>query len=101
MYQDKPFMVHTSNTIRNVEQLILELADIRNRGYALDNEEADLGVKCVAVPIHNHSHRTIASMSISGPCERIDVLIRERGVLETLLKASQQISERLELGEEL
>ena len=99
MYQDKPFVVYTSNTIHSVEQLIQTLADIRAQGYAIDNEEIDLGVKCVAVPIHNHSHRTIASMSISGPSERIDMLVDKRGVIEALLSASQRISERLEMGE--
>ena len=97
-YQAIGLETFTPYTIHTVEQLLSELATIRCQGYAFDNQETNLGVRCVAVPIHNGSHTTIAAMSISGPMERIDVLVNQRGVIEALLSASRQISERLAMG---
>ena len=60
----------TPNTITKVDQLLHEVEEIRKRGVAYDLEELDLGVKCVAAPIHNHAGRVVAAISISGPAQR-------------------------------
>jgi DNA-binding IclR family transcriptional regulator len=60
----------TSNTITDPARLRAELADIRARGYALDNEELNPGVKCVGAPIRNLSGGVFASISVSGPARR-------------------------------
>ncbi len=56
----------TPYTITTREQLDKELARIRVRGYALDNEEETLGVKCVAVAIRDSSGYPCGAISISG-----------------------------------
>lgn len=61
----------TPNTIRDRGRLWEEIKTIRNRGYAVDNEENEIGIRCVAAPIRDYSGRVIASMSISGPSIRI------------------------------
>ena len=53
-----------------------ELAAVRERGYAMDLGEEELGVHCLAVPVRD-GDRVIASMSVSGPAERIDALDRD------------------------
>jgi IclR family acetate operon transcriptional repressor len=59
----------TNRTITTIDGLISELATIRERGYAVDDGEQELGVRCVAVPI---AHETLmAGLSISGPESRI------------------------------
>jgi DNA-binding IclR family transcriptional regulator len=60
----------TPHTITQVDSLLHEIEQIRKRGTAYDLEELDLGVKCVAAPIHNHSGRVVAAVSISGPAQR-------------------------------
>jgi DNA-binding IclR family transcriptional regulator len=60
----------TPHTITQVDSLLHEIEQIRKRGTAYDLEELDLGVKCVAAPIHNHSGRVVAAVSISGPTQR-------------------------------
>lgn len=56
----------TPNTITNPEKLYDHLRDIRARGYAIDDSENEDGIRCVAVPVRDHTGKTIAAISISG-----------------------------------
>lgn len=58
----------TPNTITDVEALLDEVAAIRQRGYALDQEEQELGVTCVAVPVEAAVRM---ALSVSGPTSRM------------------------------
>jgi DNA-binding IclR family transcriptional regulator len=62
---------HTRQTITDPERLRRELAQVRAQGYAVDNMEHQPDVRCVAVPIHDHAGRVVASLSVSGPATRI------------------------------
>ncbi|MFF5211864.1 IclR family transcriptional regulator [Streptosporangium sp. NPDC000396] len=65
----------TSNTITDLPAMLAELERVRERGYAMDLGEEELGVHCLAVGVHDGA-RTVAAMSVSGPAERIDALDR-------------------------
>lgn len=69
----------TANTITELDRLHEELQAIRDRGYALDNGEEEIGVHCIAVPVVC-GEAVIGAMSISGPTERVDALDREQVV---------------------
>lgn len=87
----------TPKTITTPEQLYKDLALTRARGYALDDEENEEGLRCIAVPIRDYTGKAIASISISGPTTRIkDDLIPElaRQVRETANKISYQMGYR-------
>lgn len=58
------------NTITDAAILRRELASVRERGYAIDNEELTPATKCVGAPIRNASGRVFASISVSGPARR-------------------------------
>ncbi|WP_452228581.1 IclR family transcriptional regulator [Lacinutrix sp. MEBiC02404] len=60
----------TSNTITDRETLLKELKKVRAEGYALDMEELELGLICVAIPVFNKKRQVIASISVSGPSSR-------------------------------
>lgn len=62
----------TPNTLTDRAALAAELARIRERGYAMDNEEIELGLRCVAAPVRDATGRVIAAVSVSGPKFRID-----------------------------
>ncbi|MEW6663355.1 MAG: IclR family transcriptional regulator [Bacillota bacterium] len=62
----------TKNTITNPKDLEVELARVRNQGYAIDNEEIMEGLRCVAAPIRNHSGKVCAAISVSGPLARLE-----------------------------
>jgi len=87
----------TPNTITSPRRLRQELTRIRSLGYAVDNMEHEIGVRCVAAPIRNHTGTVIASLSISGPASRLrdaDVPRLAQRVKETARKLSQQLGHR-------
>lgn len=61
----------TKKTITDWDQLKAELANIRKAGIAVDDEELEEGLSCVAAPILNKDGRMIAAISISGPTGRL------------------------------
>lgn len=90
----EPLERFTARTITTGAALRTELRQIRERGYATDNEEHTMGVRCVAVPICNHTGNTIAALSVSIPTVRFTA---ERGqrALALLLEAVASISGEL------
>ena len=67
------FVRHTPKTLCTREALLKALEKVRRRGYAIDDEEIELGVRCVGAPIFDENHRAIAAVSVSGPASRIPV----------------------------
>lgn len=61
----------TDNTITDPTLLREELDITRERGYALDNEESEAGICCIAMPVCNIEGRAVAAVSISGPLTRM------------------------------
>jgi DNA-binding IclR family transcriptional regulator len=84
----------TPSTIESREALMNALAQTRVQGYALDSEENEQGVRCVAVPVWNHESRVIAALSLSTLTSRVDddELTRFRLLLE---EAGLQLSKSL------
>jgi DNA-binding IclR family transcriptional regulator len=62
---------HNKNSITDLAKLERELSLVRARGYARDNEELELGVRCMAAGIHDDSGKLIAGLSISAPADRL------------------------------
>ena len=61
-----PWPQATSNSITDLAQLRKDLQESRERGYTLDNEEGSIGIRCVGVPIRDHSGRIVAAASVSA-----------------------------------
>lgn len=61
----------TEHTITDLGALLQELAEGRRNGWALDDEERSLGMRCVAAPIFNEHAEAIAGVSVSGPTVRV------------------------------
>lgn len=89
----------TRYTITQVTQLMRELAQIRRRGYALDDRENDEDVCCIAGPVRDPSGAVIAALSISGPSSRIS---KERipELSRLVIDISSQISAALGFTEQ-
>jgi len=68
--QDTEFKKFTEFTLDSPEATRHELRKIREQGYAIDDEEIEIGLKCVAAPIFNHEGKVIASISCAGPKHR-------------------------------
>lgn len=80
----------TPNTITDAAALWREVKQAAQRGYALDNEEAELGVGCIAVPIRDAGGGMVAGLSVSAPVER-----RRDEWIPLVQEAGRQLSERL------
>jgi DNA-binding IclR family transcriptional regulator len=63
---------HTKNSITQLAALERELAKTRQLGTARDDEELELGVRCMAAGIHDDQKKLIAGLSISAPADRLD-----------------------------
>jgi IclR family transcriptional regulator, KDG regulon repressor len=77
----KSFARYTNRTITSPNLLRKELARVRQRGYAIDDEEEELEVRCVAAPVYNQSGEFMAALTIAGTIgqireENIDELAR-------------------------
>lgn len=67
----KGLPMHTSQTITDKDLFLNELKNVKKMGYALDLEENEPGISCIAVPIFDHLERVIAAVSVSGPTIRM------------------------------
>ena len=81
---------HTRNSITQLPALERELGKVRRDGYATDNEELELDVRCMAAGILDHQGHLVAGLSISAPAGRLD----DRW-LSQLRATAQEISGRL------
>ena len=92
--EETPRIAYTSNTIIAADDLQIELQKVKKQGYALDLEELELGLICLAIPIYNPQGEVIAAISASGPSSRfkpekmedyLDILGRGAAQLEAKL----------------
>ncbi len=61
----------TPQTLASREDLVQEIVNVRHHGFAVDNEEFEIGVRCVAAPIVDPAGRCVAAISVSGPTTRM------------------------------
>ncbi|MGA2465405.1 MAG: IclR family transcriptional regulator [Thermodesulfobacteriota bacterium] len=96
--KEKGLAKRTENTIIDPTQLKDHLKSVRAQGYAIDDEENEKGIRCVAAPIYNEVGKTVAAISISGPAFRITKKVIQESlkkeVMETALKVSQRLGFR-------
>lgn len=80
----------TRNSITEIDRLERELALVRRHGYARDNEELELGVRCIAAGIYDDTGKLLAGLSLSAPADRL----RDEWI-PLLQRAALKISEAL------
>src|SRR5487761_1567264 len=84
----------TANTIIRAEKLKTELRKVHQRGYAIDNEEFEEGLKCIAAPVRNRGGQVAAAIGIAGPVSRLG-RPRMEVVTKSVVKAAAGLSEAL------
>jgi DNA-binding IclR family transcriptional regulator len=85
-----PLTPYTENTTTSPARLREELEEVRQRGYALDNEEFEEGIRAVAAPIRDVDRNVIAHMSVLGPTNRLTP-DRMPEITEALIEAADGI----------
>ncbi|SFB13739.1 MULTISPECIES: IclR family transcriptional regulator [unclassified Bacillus (in: firmicutes)] len=86
--------MHTEHTITDKDQFLKELIQVKQKGYALDLEENETGITCIAAPIFDHLGKVIAAISISGPTIRMTDE-RMESLQDRMIEIGKQISARL------
>jgi DNA-binding IclR family transcriptional regulator len=71
MYPNEALAQHTEHTVTSVAGLKHQLAMVRKHGFALDDEELELGLRCVAAPITDHNQTVVAALTIAGATSRL------------------------------
>ena len=81
---------HTRNSLTELPKLERELSQVRQQGVARDNEELEMGVRCMAAGIYDDQNRLVAGLSISAPADRL-----EEAWVSRLQATAQSISRAL------
>ena len=85
------YKIYNANTITNEKDYLEELANVRLKGYAVDNEEEMSGVICIGAPVMNYHGYPCGSIWISGPKDRLP----EESIImyaRCIMQAAEEIS---------
>jgi len=82
---------YTPRTFTSMRELVPHLESTRERGYAIDDEEYEPGVRCIAAPVRGYRGRVEAAVGISGPSVRV-TLERVPTLARMVVEAAEQIS---------
>lgn len=89
--EERTLAPHTKHTITDPDELRKELSQIREQGFALNDEEEFLGLRAVGVPIRDRNNRVFGAISVSGPVSRLSGKQFETGLPEIVMEASNVI----------
>jgi len=92
--QRTQLIAFTPRTITDINVLKMQLQQIREQGFALDDEERYVGVRCIAAPIFSHTRKVIAGISMSAPASRV-TLDRIHELAQLVIHAASDISTEL------
>ena len=88
-YSNGDFKKYTDKSVSSASALKKLIADVRKNGYAMDNEEAEIGLTCIAVPVLDERKEPIAAISVSGPTSRI--MDAKSTILSSLTRVTEEI----------
>jgi DNA-binding IclR family transcriptional regulator len=91
VWNSSNIIAHTPHTITKLSDMLAQAAQIRSRGYALDMEEHELGVRCIAAPILDANGNPLAAISLSAPALRLEDA-RLQQLIPTVLDTAQKIA---------
>jgi IclR family transcriptional regulator, KDG regulon repressor len=83
---------YTKHTVSNLEQLRQQLEEVRLKGYAISDQEALLGLTCIAAPIMDYTGSVTASLSVAGSSESFMEEGRTDNVIDAVVEAAKEIS---------
>ncbi len=94
LFRNRGFPKHNENTVCSLELLKSQLAEVRKRGFATDNEEHELGVRCVASPVFGDLGGVVAAVCVFSPMTRLSCSEMPNIGLE-VVKTANEISRNL------
>jgi DNA-binding IclR family transcriptional regulator len=85
----------TEHTITDPQAFQDHLREVAKLGFAVDNEEYEPGVRCIAAPVRDYSRKVVASIGLSGPISRFSLERIEHELAPLVKTAAIKLSERL------
>jgi len=95
LVEEKGLCSLTDKTITTKGALVQELDFVRKQGYALDNEECEEGLRCVAVPVYDYTGKAVVAISAFGSIERVTDEAIKKEILPELQAAAKALSFRM------
>jgi DNA-binding IclR family transcriptional regulator len=95
LIREKGLSPRTANTITDPRLLKSHLEAVRRQGYAIDEEENERGIRCLAAPIFDGRGRPVAAISVSGPAVRVTRKVIQDVFKKEVMNAASEISRRL------
>ncbi|WP_283130499.1 DNA-binding transcriptional regulator KdgR [Enterovibrio norvegicus] len=92
--KDVVFTQSTPKTHKNIDELLTELPVVKEQGYGEDNEEQEVGLRCIAVPVYDRFNQVVAGLSISLPTMRFTESKKEE-FIKYLHESAAEISHRI------
>lgn len=89
------FAAYTPTTLTDPDALVADLRTIRERGYAIDDQEREVGVRCVAAPIRDADGRVVAALSAAGPSQRLPRQLTGSPLAQSVVAAARGVSHSL------
>jgi IclR family pca regulon transcriptional regulator len=83
---------YTTRTVNSIEKLRLHLRNIRRNSYAICDQEYEVGLRSLAVPVYSPSGRAVATINLSGNAQRMSVLDMQTRYLPHLRNAASELS---------
>src|SRR5574341_1176739 len=95
MFREQARTPRTPNTLAELPRLLAHLREVAKQGYAVDDEELEIGMRCVAAPVRDYSRRVVAGVGLAGPVSRITMQRMENELVPLVVEAAANISRRL------
>ena len=89
------FEVYTPHTIRNKRKYIERINEVRKKGWAISDQELEIGIRSIACPLKDKNGKTIAALNISGHTSRVTAKEMTTNYLPTLKETVSKIEEAL------
>jgi IclR family KDG regulon transcriptional repressor len=94
IFRSRVLRPYTVNTVKTLDRLLTDLRVIRSRGYSVDNEEIEIGLRCVGAPIRDHTGAMVGAISTAAPSARLAAQ-KIPGVGKFVMAVAAEISEQL------
>jgi DNA-binding IclR family transcriptional regulator len=88
LFPDGRLPVRTEHTVDNLADLKAQLAEVRSSGFAFDNEELELGLRCVAAPIRDFEGRIVGALTVAGAASRLTMTGRDYYISKVMASAA-------------
>jgi DNA-binding IclR family transcriptional regulator len=97
LFADCSFEPYTPRTVRTVDRLLRDLAIVRRRGWALDDEEIETGLRCIGAPVRDYTGGMVGAISVAAPSARLKGANIARAA-QMVKSTAEDIARRLGFG---